>query len=141
MKTKHSFALKLQNKSDAAVIPTRICAAEIKFESPFPKDAPGSITVWKYCSGAFAIEVETFTRTRFPHKRIKTFCVGKNKTEVIFNFAYLLTYSFDVEPVDYVSKFKDRGLAADLVYARIPNSKLYIPFAAQEEVLNRLESI
>ncbi len=97
-----------------------------------------NISIWKYANGAFAIEAEVFTRTAFPHKQIKTFCCGKNKTEVIFNFANLLTCTFEIEAIDYEGK---RGFANDLIYAKLPNPKLFIPFAVQERILDRLENV
>lgn len=117
---------------------SRFCAGHIQFESPFPKDSPSKISVWKYTDGAFAIDLEVFTKTAFPHKQIKTFCCGKNKTEVIYNFAQLLFYNFEIEAIDYKGK---RGFENDLIYVKLPNPKLYVPFAAQERILDLLESI
>ncbi len=129
------FALTSNDLLDAALIPERFCAGREEFETAHGQN---NISIWKYANGAFAIEAEIFTQTAFPHKQIKTFCCGKNKTEVIFNFAHLLTYSFQVEAIDYSGK---RKLDFDLIYAKLPNPKLFIPFAVQESILDLLESI
>ena len=98
----------------------------------------GSISIWEYLNGGLAIEVEAWTQTACPHKQIKTFCTGRNKTEVIFNFAELLRYSFEIEAINYAGK---RGLENDLLYAKLPNPRLYIPLSVKENVLDKLENL